>query len=711
MKNTFKDITLEPLAGGLDLRNKSGSVVAGSFRLVLNMDGSKQESYCRINGWRRYGYDNECVNNIDLHDQMIDGSGFYSEPYDYTTPARSTLLGQVYSQWSVDGGYGYGTLLDVTRVTPAETTEYCYPQTYYLGGQCHETPTLLGSVTSTTGKRRLVAATKSRIYAGDDRGGNWTILADGLGGPTTSDDCTCSPKRFRMAQMGNTVLFSNGIDPVMAWEIGQGPTGCYYWTADFITELQGIGISSAKVVQTWNGFAFAANVLDSGTLRPYRVYWSDYNDPYAWVPDSESLAGYHDFNLGEKILAMRPMGGRLLVYTDQAIYEMVQSSSADLVFAVNEMYRGPAVPKYPYSIVNSGTFHLWLGEDDIWAMNDYDRSPQRPEWLRGAGAAIYRGVSSEYLTSLPAGILDAYSPINKSRCDIASGWWNPIDNSVWFSWPTGTSTCPDLTLIIWLSTNKATLLDHGITAAAVHRPDTAPTLRDYLGQIGLCDPTTLRGTKEGEPCPVEFVPVDYTGIVNATEDFSLGVQSGSVLSNFCNMSISDLCRACEAGERWLFVSAEDKAIKEFTADTYSREQVASATDAEFPNVGTATYAQSSYPSLLQTDALNFRVPTEKMLQAITVELTAEEQTVPSTLYCAVGTGSQPGCLSWETADPVNLDCLDQSDEAGTRPTLPPRFAFYSQGIHLAWRLWTNGTGGAFCTSGVTMKVSGATKCW
>lgn len=711
MKNQLKDITLEPLGGGLDLRAKSGSLDPGNFRLILNMDGSTRESYCRLNGWRRYGYDNECTNNLDLHDQMIDGSGFYSEPYDYTTPARSTLLGRVYSQWNVAGGYGYGPLLDIVRVTPAETTEYCYPATYYLGGQCRETPTLLGSVTSSTGKRRLVAATKSRIYAGDDRGGNWTILADGLGGPTAGDDCTCSTKRFRMAQLGNTVVFSNGIDPVMAWEIGTSPSGCYYWTADFITELQGLSITNAKVVQAWNGFVFAGNVLDSGSIRQNRLYWSDYNDPYSWIPDAESLAGYHDFALGEKILSAEPLGGRMIVYTDQAIYEVIPSNSEALVFVITEIYRGPSIPKYPYSIVNSGTFHLWLGEDDIWLLSDYDRSPQKPEWLRGAGAAVFRGVSSEYLADLPAGVLSAYSPINKSRCDLASGWWNPIDGSVWFSWPTGTSTCPDLTLIVWPSTQKATLLDHGITAAAVHRPDTSPTLRDWLGQIGLCDPSTLRSDKEGEPCPVEYVPVDYNGIVNSTENFSLGVQSGSVLSNLCNLSIDDLCRACESGERWLFVSATDKCIKEFTTSSYSREQVTAVTDAEFPEVGVATYALSSYASLIQSDAINFRASTEKLLQAITVEFTAEDQTVPGQLNCAVGTGSQPACLDWETSDPVDLECLDQSSETGTRPTLPPRFAFYSQGIHLAWRIWTTGTGNSFCMSGIVMKVLGATKCW
>jgi len=706
-----KDITIEPLAGGLDLRSESGSVDPGNYRLILNMSGDRAESWCRMNGWSRYGWDNDCVNNLDLHDQMIDGSGFYSQPYDYTSGARSNVLGTIYSLWYVAGAYGYGPLLEVSTLVPSETTEYCYPGLYYLGGQCHEAPTLLESVTSTTGKRRLVAATKSRIYAGDDKGGNWTILADGLGGPTTAEDCICSTKRFRMAQLGNTVLFTNGIDPVMAWEIGMAPSGCYYWTADFVTELQGIGVTNAKVIATWGGFVFAGNVLDSGSIRPSRLYWSDYNDPYSWVPDAESLAGYHDFGLGEKIQAMHPIGGRLLVYTDKAIYEVVQSTSTELVFAVNEMYRGPAIPKFPYAIINTGTTHVWLGDDDMWTMNDFDRSPQRVQWMRGASAAIYKGIKSEYLTDLPDGILSAYSPINKAKCDLASGWWNPLDQSLWFSWPTGSSVCPNLTLVIWTQTGKASLVDHGILAATVHRPDTSPTLRDFLGDYGLCDPSTLRSTKEGDPCPVDFTPVSYTGLVNSTENFSLGVKQGSLLSNFCNMSLDELCRACEAGERWLFVSASDKAIKEFTKANYSRQQLSTSEDVTFPAVGEATYTASSYPSLIQTDGMNFKSSTEKRVQAMSVEFTAEDQTVPGVLYAAVGAGSQPSCLDWETADGVDLECLDAPTDSQTRATKIPRYAFWVDGVNIAWRIWTNGTGNAFCLSGVTLKMQGATKCW
>ena len=98
MASPCKDILIEPLAGGLDLKSQSGAVAFGNWRLILNMDGSKTESWCRLNGWKRYGWDQECVNNLDLHDQMVDGSGFYSAPYDYTTPEQRAAVHTVAPQ-------------------------------------------------------------------------------------------------------------------------------------------------------------------------------------------------------------------------------------------------------------------------------------------------------------------------------------------------------------------------------------------------------------------------------------------------------------------------------------------------------------------------------------------------------------------------------------------------------------------------------------
>lgn len=709
MASPCKDILIEPLAGGLDLKSQSGSVAFGNWRLVLNMDGSKTESWCRLNGWKRYGWDQECVNNLDLHDQMVDGSGFYSAPYDYTTPERRITIGKVWSQWN--GSSGYGELLDVVKTVPESTDEYCTPTTYYLGGQCRETPTLLASVSSTSGKRRLVAATKSRIYANDDSGGNWTIIADGLGGIPIAGDCDCATRRTQMAQIGNTVLFSNGIDPVMGWEIGLGATGCYYWTADFLTELQAIGISYANTIAAWNGFVFVGNVMDSGTLRSSRLYWSDYNDPYSWIPSADSLSGFHDFGLGEQIRSMKPIGGRLRIYTDKAIYDLTPSSDTTLVHNIQEVYRGTSIPKFPYAIVDTGTAHVWLGEDDVWLMGEYDRSPQRLEWIRQAGAAIYKGVSSEYLTDLPAGILDSYGPINKTKCNLASGWWNPIDQSIWFSWPTGDGECPDLTLVLWTNSQKSTLIDHGFTGATIHRPDTSPSMRDWLGSNGLCDPETIREAKEGTPCPIEFVEGSFSGLFNANETVAAGVAGDSFFGQFCNTTVADLCVACDTGERWLLVSAEDKAIKEFTTEAYSRDQLTAVEDSTFPNVGAATYEQQGYASLMQSDATNFRTQTEKMVQAVAVEFTAEDQTTAGQLYCAVGTGSQPKCLDWETSDPVDLDCLDVDSTAGTRPMEIPRFAFWSEGVNLALRIWTTGAGNAFCMNSITLKGQGISKCW
>jgi hypothetical protein len=264
---------------------------------------------------------------------------------------------------------------------------------------------------------------------------------------------------------------------------------------------------------------------------------------------------------------------------------------------------------------------------------------------------------------------------------------------------------------MWTTTQKSTLIDHGFTAATIHRPDTSPTIRDWLGTNGLCDPETIRDTKEGVPCPIEFVEGDFTGLFNANESPADGVDPNSFFGQFCNQSVADLCVSCDTGERWLLVSADDKSIKEFTTETYAREQVTGVEDVSFPDVGTGTYEQEGYASLMQSDATNFRTQTEKMVQALAVEFTAEDQTTAGQLNCAIGTGAQPKCLDWETSDPVDLDCLDVDSTPGTRPMEVPRFAFWSQGVNLAFRLWTTGSGNAFCINSLTLKGQGISKCW
>src|SRR5574343_644636 len=201
----------EVLAGGMDTRNPDGNVSPDSYRLLVNIDGSDARRICRLPGWVRYGKDNACYKNRDLHDQMIGA--------------------QTYQESATTAGTTYCTGGELTRVS-----------------QCSESITLLQSVSSPTGARRLLAGTKSRLYVNDDHSGNWRIIGDGFGGCFQDDeDCICAPTRFKAATLGVETVFTNNVDPVLVWQFDSEIQGCDQRAAQYMVELLQMGIETAEL--------------------------------------------------------------------------------------------------------------------------------------------------------------------------------------------------------------------------------------------------------------------------------------------------------------------------------------------------------------------------------------------------------------------------------------------------------------------------------
>lgn len=705
MKSQFKDIQLEFLTGGVDTRSPSGSLDFATWRLLLNTDGSEQLGLCRGKGFTKYLDGAECYSNQDLHDQLLGGQTYFES---YT----STAGGGVVVTGTTTGitGYGDSYLLSVTTTTLPLTADYCGTTEYTLGRQCKEAITLLHSFQSALKKRRLIAGTKSRLYASDEYGGNWRIIADGLGGPChTGTDCTCSPVKFTAATLGQTILFANGVDYVLSWEFDTGPDGCASWSAEYVQDLLFLNVDSAELAESWNGFVFLAGIRADGEALPGRLLWSDYNDPLAWSPGGQSLAGFHDFGAGERILNLKPIGGRLRVYTTQAIYDLTQSASEDLVFNVQEIYRGPHVPIYRYSLVSTGKAHLFMSEDSVYLMSEYDREPTAFEWIHRAAGAIFSGVPASWVSDFS--LLSAFGGVERSNCDQVVAGYDPVKRAVWFSWPTQGQTCPNMTMVFWLERRKASLYDHGFTAFVSHRPDSSQSIRDYLAENGLCDPSEELVAKQGSPCDVTFVDGGFEYLWNEAEDPDLPMGDAAFFEVICGLCVDDLCRECDTDIRFVMASAEDKALKE-QADVYYREMVATEVEAEFPEASVATYTLDGYTTLIQGDAYRFKVDSNKRFRTLATNFTAEDQTVPSNLYAAAGYGMQADRMQWEVASPIELGAIDYGAFSdGLRAGEVPSFNFYATGSYLAYRIWTTGTGGQFCMTSLTVKLQAINNCW
>lgn len=706
MKVKSREFPLEFLNGGMDTRSPSGTLDFATWRILFNADGGRN-ALCRMGGFRKYLGDQSCYLNQDLHDQLIFGQSYYES---YT----STAGGGWIEGGSTPGvvGYGAGYDLPIRIKLPTTQETYCGITPYTLGNQCKESITLLHSFQNAQKRRRLIAGTKTRLYVSDESGGNWRIIADGLGGACSQDsDCLCNPQRFTAATVGQDILFANGVDYVLSWRFDSTPGGCSFWSAEYIQDLLMLNFDTAELVESWGGFAFLAGVRADGKAWPGRLYWSDYNDPLSWIPGAESLAGYHDFGAGERILALKPIGGRLRVYTSQAIYDLTVSADTSLVFNVQEVYRGPHVPVYRYSLVSTGRAHFYWSEDTIFVMAEYDREPTRYKWIHNACAAAFTGVPQAWLKSLDTDI-QPFSKLSRENCDLVIGGYDPKEESVWWSWAPDGESKPTVSFVIWPGQSKATYVNHGFTAFCSHRPDLGQTVRDFLASTGLCDPSENLVQKQGSPCDLEFSSGGFDYLWNESENPDLPAGENAYLPTLKGVCVEDLCRTCDSDIRFVMASAEDKALKEFNRDHYYREMLSFESSAEFPESSQATYTPVGYTTLIQGDAYRFKTDSDKRFRSLAVNFVAVQQTVTSNVQAAAGYGMQPDSMQWEIAEPIAMDAMDYGDAIeNQRSGAVPAFRFFARGSFLAYRMWISGTGGGACFSSLTAKLDAFNNCW
>ena len=689
----YEDVTLQ-LNGGLDTRSADGSCGNQWFRLLLNVDGSEPFTLCCLGGWQRRMYSSDCQNNQDLHDQMTEAQ-FYSEEYSTTYAGYTAQVGVAFPD------------IPIYQDFPAVTQELCRGL-YYLNNTCREHLTWAKSVTSTSGSRRLMVGTHSRIYVSDDRGGNWRIIADGLGGAcSSSSKCDCSPIRLTGASLGNYTVMTNGVDEVLYWLFDSGPAGCYSWSADYVPELRQLNLTRAAGVVEFQGLLFLWDVRMDNLDFPGRILWSDFNAPLSWIPGGESIAGFNDFSAGEKIIAAVPISGRLRVYTNQAIYDgtIVQDSR---VVAFTERYRLKGgttsnLPAFRNGIANCGDFHIYVGQDDIFRMAEYDTAPVAMDWLHRASGVIFQGLPERWLCGTENS--EARSRINRSACDSLIARWSGRYKCVIISWPTGTSRCPDTSLWLWPDTFKATVVDYGFTEVVEHQPDDGESWRDFFGRMGVCDPAADLVDKEGQTCPQTFVEVEYTGLWNATEDTSLPMDPNSVAALFCDLCMDDLCRLCESDTALVLASASDKTLKEYTQDQYVREELVETTDRDFPESDLGVYQEQGYRMLIQGDSEQRFGPTEKLFRNINVGWSLGDSTDRPTLCASVGGGYSSSCLQWEKQG-MMLECGDPGGRR--RAGKPTTFGFYTEGVWLAWRLSIPAS--PFCGNLLTLRFETG-GCW
>lgn len=561
--------------------------------------------------------------------------------------------------------------------------------------------TYLSHMRGDAGDTRLLAGTRSKLFCNTGSDANWRIIYDGAGGTRPEDGVP--ETRWRSCQVGNIALFTNGVDYPLYWTFEGAPDPETHQACQYIDDLVALDITSARAIAAWRGFVFIGNVVTEGVTNTNRIYWSDFNDPLSFQPLPDSTAGYIDLGADERVLNMAPLGGQFRVYTDKAIYD-VNLVGGDEVFNFREVYRGPAALRFENSLVNLGAAHIYCGEDTIYMLGEFDRSPIRYDWIHKASGAIYDGVREEYLGGIPTQSFSAFGPINRASCHNVVGGYNEEQRQVWISWPAEDDDIPEHTLVLQLDTNRSCIVNHGFTAFVSHLPSYQTSVRRWLSDIGACDPATETGLidREGNPEPSDYTEYGYSSIRNETEDPDLPVDPDSLCARFdAEPLLEPDCTPCGNGYVFVMADAHDKCLKQYDEDYYARERVVTPEENRSGLPWTSTdhpttlvcYESDGYVTIVQTDSQDWGTATNKTVQRIALEYDAAdvEDSALARMHADVGYGSQPRKLIWQDSTPRKIDRLSDEDyqalvAANKRPNRMATYQFFRTGSQLGLRL-------------------------
>lgn len=705
----------------MDCHSASESVAAPFHRLVKNMTGTNSTGSTRLPGWSRFGTFND-----DLHDQLV-GLVMGYDSFSYRTDSTFEIAGYTYQDYHAaytgydvyNGSVYYpstGEFVYTYDITPGyeytvcgdelEYRPYC-PYSFFHSG-AREAITLLEEFPSGEGTRHLVAATESRIYALNDASHNWRIIADGKAAGGT---CGCGTRRFHSARLGNYMLFTNNYDDVLAWPFDEPASGCGLQAAQEIADLVGLQIRKASVVVEYKGFIFLMNVEVEGIRYVAKTFWSDFGAPLSWVPSNASLAS--DSNIGdpsEAIVEAKVLGDYLFIYKERSIWRCTLVDPAEGLFSFQQVYRGEHVPRYRNTLVSTGDSHFYFGPDEVYQFDLYGQSPKVIDWVQKATRMVFDDNLVFSSENLGCGI-------EKSKCDLAVGGWDPVNQNLWFSWVSkkngdGTSVsettktgflpkhgvdCPNRSLVFNLRHQASSYVDHGFSAFGPYRPESRLSLREWLVELGACTEADLPpDTKEGDAFASMDAGPAINSIINDTEDTDLPVSSDSLCAALGDSTFDDLCYDCGADTRFLMASAADFTIKEYDPDVSARE---------FYDFTSGLYSDLGYDSVLESPAIGLGTDAEKTMSRVTVEFSPPVQTPTPSLYLKMGNSSQPECALWWALQPQPLKCQTAAPQGGTlRPYDKAYFNRLARGRYLFYRVWVTGTTGPTDFSKIELHV-------
>lgn len=565
---------------------------------------------------------------------------------------------------------------------------------------------------SSSGVRKLVVGTHSRLYNYNSSTENWQVIADGWGGTFSLD---CKMRRWRAAQVGDTVIFTNDYDPPQYWILDSGPMGCVMQAIRPVPDLVDLRITQAKAIVAWRGLVFLGDITMDGRRYPNRIIWSDKDDAIGFDPGkSGTIAGDQVLDQGETVLGFKEIGDYLLIYTSRAIWQVTAVGGDEILNfrkAYAEPLTGDACLCYPNTLVSLGDSHVFAGRNGIYLFNLAMPRPERIKWLHEAA-------------------IIAFEDINEQCCDAHVAEYNPSSREIYFSWAKSGEYLPSYSLVVNVQQSAANFLDYGFSSFCNHTRDVRMTWRDFLLEYCICDSSGVADTpyiKEGLPriavspgtCAIipdslytkTALTLTINGIEITTEDWTAEPTANSLCSVLSGLSIDDICRECNADQVFIGASSSDYSLKEI-GGVYYRHRCLNPTEVgSFSTIGSwacysasvGRYAADGYQSQVVSGPIDLGDPDAvKLATELEVEFLAEYDADPPELVCEIGNSAQAidpmsaegSCaIVWQkqTVNRFFLECQSLTNEAGhkssgTRPNRKIKWPLWVRGKYIYWRL-------------------------
>lgn len=287
----------------------------------------------------------------------------------------------------------------------------------------------------------LMTVNNTKLYKMDALDGTWDDITGSL---TITAGNFCDFENFL-----NQVFATNGVDAPFKWN-GSGNGS---------TMSVPTGLTAAKCVTQFQNYLFLGNVVVSSAAYPSRFYWSEIKDATTWLSTSFIEVSKDD---GQKIICMKSLGDRLVVFKERAIYNVQFTGDNDIPFIIQKSNSSVGcIAQFSVQEVENG--FVFLSHDGFY---------------------YYDGNNSFKLSLKIQNTLSTY---NTTRFNQARSMRQKDKNRYFCSLPSGGQTTND-TVVVWDWYLNAFSMYSGINAASmatiyISGIQEAIYFGDYLGFV------------------------------------------------------------------------------------------------------------------------------------------------------------------------------------------------------------------------------------